>query len=132
VLSGEVQLCYITWLSCSCKLFPLSHSFRLETPAFSVSGFDMKNISYCRCSGIELGYRLDDRGFESRHGLRIFLLTTASRPFLRPTQSPIQCVPGALSIWIKPPGREIDHSPLSGAEVNAWSYTSTPQYASMG
>jgi hypothetical protein len=30
------------------------------------------------------------------------------------------------------PGREADHSPPSSAEVkNAWSYTSTPQYALM-
>jgi hypothetical protein len=31
-------------------------------------------------SGIALGYGLDDRGFESRQGLGIFLFTTASRP----------------------------------------------------
>jgi hypothetical protein len=29
-------------------------------------------------SGIALGYRLDDRGFESRQGLGNFLFTTAS------------------------------------------------------
>jgi hypothetical protein len=35
--------------------------------------------------------------------------------------------PGALSLGIKRPGREADHSPPSSAEVkNAWSYTSTP------
>jgi hypothetical protein len=33
-----------------------------------------------------LGYGLDDRGFESRQTLKIFLLTTASRLALRPTQ----------------------------------------------
>jgi hypothetical protein len=38
--------------------------------------------------------RLDDRGFESRQGLGIFLFTTASRPVLGPTQHPIQWVPG--------------------------------------
>jgi hypothetical protein len=33
---------------------------------------------------------------------------------------------GALSTGIKRPGREVDHSPTSSAEVNnAWSYTST-------
>jgi hypothetical protein len=33
---------------------------------------------------------------------------------------------------VKWPGREADHSPPSSAEVkNAWSYTSTPQYAFM-
>jgi hypothetical protein len=34
-----------------------------------------------------LGYELDDRGFEFRQSLRIFLFTTASRPALRPTLS---------------------------------------------
>jgi hypothetical protein len=45
------------------------------------------------------------------------------------TQPPIQWVPGTLSLGIKRPGREADHSPPFSAEVkNAWSYTSTPQY----
>jgi hypothetical protein len=77
-------------------------------------------------SGIALSYGLDDRGFESRQGLGIFLFTTASRPALGPTQPPIQWVPEALSLGVKRSGREADHSPSSGAEVkNAWSYTST-------
>jgi hypothetical protein len=47
-------------------------------------------------------------------GLGIFLFTTASRAALRPTQPPIQWIPGALS-------------PPFNAEVkNAWRYTSTP------
>jgi len=75
-----------------------------------------------------LSYGLDFRGFESRQGLGIFLFTTASRPALGPTQPPIQWVPGALSLGLKLPGREADHSPPSSAEVkNVWSYTSTPQ-----
>jgi hypothetical protein len=60
------------------------------------------------------------------------LFTTVSRPALGPTQSPIQWVPGALSLGVKRPGREADHSPPSSAEVNnARSYTSTPQYVFM-
>jgi hypothetical protein len=83
-------------------------------------------------SGIALGYVLDDRGFESWLGLGIFLYTTASRPALGPTQPPIQWIPGALSLGVKRPGREADHSSQSSAEVkNAWRYTSTPQYAIM-
>jgi hypothetical protein len=36
----------------------------------------------------------------------------------------------ALSLGIARLGREADQSPLSSAEVkNAWSYSSTPQYA---
>jgi len=43
------------------------------------------------------------------------------------TQPPIQWVPGDLSLRIKQPGHEADHSPPSSAEVkNACSYTSTP------
>jgi hypothetical protein len=70
--------------------------------------------------------------FESRQGLGIFLFTIVSRPALRPTQDPVQRVPGTLSLGIKWPGREADHSPPSSAEVkNAWRYTSIPQYAFM-
>jgi hypothetical protein len=36
---------------------------------------------------------------------------------LGPTQPPIQWVPGALSLGVKWPGREADHSPPSSAEV---------------
>jgi hypothetical protein len=45
------------------------------------------------------------------------LNTTASRTALGPTQPPIQWVPGALSLVVKRPGREADHSPPSSAEV---------------
>jgi hypothetical protein len=81
-------------------------------------------------SGIALGYELNDRGFESRQGLGIFLFTTVTRPALVPTQPPIQWIPGALSLGVKRPGREADHSPPPSTEVrNAWSYNSTLQYA---
>jgi hypothetical protein len=43
-----------------------------------------------------------------------------------------QWVPGALYLVVKRPGREADLSPPSSAKaMNVWSYTSTPQYASM-
>jgi hypothetical protein len=39
---------------------------------------------------------------------------------------------GDLSLRVKWPGREADHSPPSSAEVKkAWIYISTPQYAFM-
>jgi hypothetical protein len=77
-------------------------------------------------SSIALGYGLDNRGFDSRQGLGV-LLIAASRPALRPTQSPIQWVPGAPYLGVKRPGREADHLTPSSAEVkNEWSYTSTP------
>jgi hypothetical protein len=59
--------------------------------------------------------------------VEILLFTTASRPALGPTQPPIQWVPGFLSLGIKRPGSEADHSSPSSALIkNAWSYTSTP------
>jgi hypothetical protein len=39
---------------------------------------------------ITLGFGLDDRGFESRQGLGIFLFTTASKSALVFTQPPVQ------------------------------------------
>jgi hypothetical protein len=78
-------------------------------------------------NGIAQEYGLDDRGFESRQGLGVFLFTTLSRPAPGPTQPPIQWWPVALSLGVKRPGREADHSLPSSAEVkNAWSYTSVP------
>jgi hypothetical protein len=69
---------------------------------------------------------LNDLGFDSWRGLGIFLFATASRTALGPTQTSIQGVSGALSLGLKQPGRDADHSPPSSAEVkNAWSYTST-------
>jgi hypothetical protein len=56
-------------------------------------------------------------GFDSRRGLGIFLFTITSRKALGPTQPPILWVPAALSVMIKRPGREAEHSPSSSAEV---------------
>jgi hypothetical protein len=67
--------------------------------------------------GIALIYRLDDREFEAPQGLGIFLLITASRPALGPTQPPIQWIPGAFSLGVKWPEREADRSSPSSAEV---------------
>jgi hypothetical protein len=64
-----------------------------------------------------------DRNFPPHHRVQI-----GSRIH----QPPIQWEPGALSLVVKLPGREADHSPPSGAKVkNSWSYTSTPRYAFM-
>jgi len=50
----------------------------------------------------------------------------------RPTQPPVQWVPGAFPPRVKRSGREFDHSSPSSAEVKtAWKYTSTPQYVFM-
>jgi hypothetical protein len=74
-----------------------------------------------------VGLKTGCSGFDSRQWLGIFLFTTASRTALWPTELPIQWVPGALSLGIKRPKHEADHSSPSSAEVrNAGSYTSTP------
>jgi hypothetical protein len=66
-----------------------------------------------------LGYGLDERGSRVRFpaGAGKFLFTTASITALGPIQPPIEWVPGALSLGIKRPGREADHSHSSSAEV---------------
>jgi hypothetical protein len=64
-----------------------------------------------------MGWTIGVLGFDSQEGLGIFLFITASRPAMEPTQSPIQWVPWALSLGVKRPGREADHSPPSSAEV---------------
>jgi hypothetical protein len=64
-----------------------------------------------------LGFGLDDWWFESRYGLGFFFFFTVSRPALGPTQPPIQWITEAVSLGVKRPGREADHSPPSSAEV---------------
>jgi len=48
-------------------------------------------------------------------GLGTFLFDMTSRPVLGPTQPSIQWVLGVLSLGLKRPEREADHSPLSSA-----------------
>jgi hypothetical protein len=56
----------------------------------------------------------------------------SSRPVLRPTDPPIQCVPGEISAGLKRSGREAGHLPQTIAEVKeTWIYTFTPPYAFM-
>jgi hypothetical protein len=63
------------------------------------------------------GWTIGVQGFDCRRGLGIFLFNTAFRTALGLTQPPIQWVPGTLSLGVKWPGREADHSPQSSAEV---------------
>jgi hypothetical protein len=77
--------------------------------------------------------RAGSSGFDSLRGLGIFLFTTASRPALGSTEPPIQWVPGALSLGVKRPVRDADHSPPSSVEIkNAWIYTFTPPIRLLG
>jgi hypothetical protein len=65
-------------------------------------------------------------------GLEFFLFDIVSRPALGPTQPPIQWVSGALSLEVKRPGREANHSPPSSAEFKECvELNLTPQYAFM-
>jgi hypothetical protein len=64
-----------------------------------------------------MGWMMEVLGLNSWQGLGIFLFITTSRIGLGPTQPPIQWVLGALSLGVKRPGREADHSPPSSAEV---------------
>jgi len=79
-----------------------------------------------------LGYGLDERGFDSRWGLGVFLFNTMFRMTLGPTQPPIQWVLGALSLGLKQLGHEADHSPPSSAKIRVHGAIPTlPQYAFM-
>jgi hypothetical protein len=68
-------------------------------------------------------------GVEFPAGAEIFIFATLVFILaLGPTQAHMQLVPGVLTLGVKRPGREADHSPPSSADVkNSWSYTSTPQ-----
>jgi len=61
---------------------------------------------------------------ESRQFRRIIYASYEVNIFFKVSQPPIHCIPGALSLGLKRPRREADHSPPSSAEVkNVWSYT---------
>jgi hypothetical protein len=64
-----------------------------------------------------MGWTIGVLGFNSQQGLGIFLFIIISRIALGPTHTPIQWVKGALSLEIKWPGHEADHSPPSSADV---------------
>jgi hypothetical protein len=63
------------------------------------------------------GWTIGVLGFDSQRGLGIFLFTIASGTAPGPTQPPVQWVSGTLSLGVKRPGREADHSPPSSGEV---------------
>jgi hypothetical protein len=56
-------------------------------------------------------------GFDFRRGLASFLFTTASKTALGPHSASCPMGTGALSLRVKRPGREADHSPPSSAKV---------------
>jgi hypothetical protein len=68
-------------------------------------------------------YGLDDRAIEvlsPAEAKGLFPLNSVSSPTLRPTQPPVQWVPwgrGPFPGARARPGRDVDHSPPSSAEV---------------
>jgi hypothetical protein len=63
-----------------------------------------------RDSAVGTGYGLGDGGRGSSPGrVKNFLFSTSSRPFLGPTQPPIQRTAGALSSGVKRSVREAGH-----------------------
>jgi hypothetical protein len=69
--------------------------------------------------------------FDSRRWLGIFLFITVSRTAPGPTQSPIQRVPGVLSLRVKRPGREADHIHLVPRLRMCGAIPPLPQYISL-
>jgi hypothetical protein len=74
-------------------------------------------VKRCKNLNVVFNFLICFLGFDSRRGVGILLFTTVFRPALVPTQPPIQSVTGALSLRVKRPGREADHSTPSSAEV---------------
>jgi len=71
------------------------------------------------------GYGVADQGLIPGRGSdSFFLLSTAPRPTLGPTQPPIKWVPLAISPGVKRPG------PSSSEVKNAWNCTSVPPTSS--
>jgi hypothetical protein len=109
------------------ELAQCSVQWRVLLAVLSENGYSFKGIfilMWSRDSSVSIGTKLlaECQGFDP-------LFSTASRPALRPTQPPIQWGPRCLSLGIKRPERESDHSPPFSAEVkNTWSYAPTSKY----
>jgi hypothetical protein len=61
--------------------------------------------------GIASSLWAEQQGFDSWQGQKIFLFFVASGLALGPTQSPIQWVPGALSLGVKQLGMKLTTRP---------------------
>jgi hypothetical protein len=78
--------------------------------------------------GIATGYELGRRGV----GVRVPVGRDFSPLHVVQTGSRAQPAPGALSLGVKRPEDEADHSPPTSAEVkNTWIYTTTPPHVFM-
>jgi hypothetical protein len=99
---------------------------------YNLNNVIISNMSQESAVGIAIGYRLEDQGVGVLIAVGSRIFSTSSRPVLGPTQPPIKWLSWALSLGVKRPGRETDHSPPVSAEVKkTWIYTSIPTYAFM-
>jgi hypothetical protein len=110
-----------------CATGSLNYHSMIYVTAVLLSCTDLwdSNNTYCLYSVVSIAtsYGLDNRGVGSLSPGRAknFLFAGSSRPALRPTQPPIQWVPGALSQGVKRPGREADQSrPISAKVKKMW------------
>jgi hypothetical protein len=89
----------------------------------------IKVLFYDSSVGIAIGYELDDPGSRVRFpaGVGNFSLHHRIQTGSGAHPASYSKGTGDLSLGVKRPGREADHSPPSSAEVkNAWNCTSTP------
>jgi hypothetical protein len=103
-----------------CVIFPLILAFFLRGCVFSeieVLGLSLMLLKTPLCHYvISSTATVNSHVFEFMTKVVIHFLYHI-RNALGPTQPPIQWLTGALSLGVKRPGREADHSPLSSAEV---------------
>jgi hypothetical protein len=94
-------------------------------------------FSFCRYLDISVTGTLPRAGrlkdpSSSPCRVKIFLLSTSSRPILGPTKPTIQWIAGVLFPGVKRSGRETDHSSPTNADVKiTWLFISTSPYVFM-
>jgi hypothetical protein len=78
-----------------------------------------ENVDKLKTSQYSVWMQIGLQGFDPQQRQRIFLVASASRPALGPSQPPIQWVPGgSFPPRVKSrPGSDVDHSPPSSAEI---------------
>jgi hypothetical protein len=111
---------YISHLSHPCFMLRPSHPHWIDHPNNIWHNVQFGAVIAQSVQRWATSWTIRVLGFDSWRRLGIFLFTTAFRTALRPTQPPMQGVPGALSLGVKRPVGEADHSPPSSAEVKEW------------
>jgi hypothetical protein len=115
-----------------------SHVSRNCDSSMLATPCEIRSWRECGISGISvLGLSLSRAGrlrgseFESLYGQKFYLFHVVQNGS-GPIQPPIQRILGAISLELKRPRREADHSPPTSAEAkNTWIYASTPPYVFM-